>query len=154
MTRIICMQDKFLHLVSVCIKENILLKKKKKQNRQTWSNLRWVATVSAYSNKCESNWNQIEKWKWKVIFENETICKLKKKNNHPSCSTWPQLQFHLLMLAIFPRNACFSTNYLHQCRLKQNTCITTLRGDIKVEVLPTALQAFIIGILAHLSQFY
>lgn len=28
MTRIICMQDKFLHLVSVCIKENILLKTK------------------------------------------------------------------------------------------------------------------------------
>lgn len=29
MARIICMQDKFLHLVSVCIKENILLKTKK-----------------------------------------------------------------------------------------------------------------------------
>lgn len=30
------MQDKFLHLVSVCIKENILLKKKADKREASW----------------------------------------------------------------------------------------------------------------------
>lgn len=36
----------------------------------------------------------------------------------------------------------------------KNSCATTVRRDIKVELCPTALQAFKGGILAHLIQFY
>lgn len=75
------MQDKFLHLVSVCIKENIL-KKKTNRHEATWvveggfpQTKRLVTTVQAYSDMYLSHWNQMELWK--EVFENETVCKFK-----------------------------------------------------------------------------
>lgn len=83
MTRIIRMQDKFLHLVSVCIKENILLKKKADKREASWreevgfpqTTLRWVTTASAYSGKYQSYLNQMELWK--AEFGNEAFYKFK-----------------------------------------------------------------------------
>lgn len=158
MTRIIRMQDKFLHLVSVCIKENILLKKKADKHEASWreeggfpqTTLRWVTIASAYSGKYQSYLNQMELWKVEV--GNETL------ETHIKTHFF---QYSITTAVSFAHVGNSSKEVLSFCSLftpmyteAKNSCATTVRRSIVVELHPTALQAFTGGIPAHLFQFY